>query len=130
MESLYELWFRLIYKQLLIARGFTACLRPDDRRLPNSKGTKVGDMAVVRILLKPGSDELGIQPLKDEGFSVRVRITNIVVKKFGELTGVDLRDCSPDCRSKEQARYHLGLIYDRVFSDDDIISIVHFVYVD
>lgn len=126
--KLYELWFRLVYWKLIEERQFTAALRPGNRCFPAPKGTTVGEPALVRIIRLPGSEIQDTQPVFESVRDLKVRITDIKVKNFGDLTGFDLRDCSPDCRSKEMARYHLGLIYNRVFNDDDVVSIISFEY--
>lgn len=126
--KLYELWFRIVYAPLIKERRMTACLRPGDRT-KSSKGTTEGSNALIKIISTPGSDCMGIEPNLEPG-ETKVRITKIVVKRFGDLTGVDLVDCSADCRSREMARYHLGLIYNKVFGDNDIVSIIYFEYLD
>jgi hypothetical protein len=54
----YELWFRLVYEDLILSKTMTAAVRPGDRREPNPKGTKVGEEVLIRILKKSGIPEL------------------------------------------------------------------------
>lgn len=126
---MYELWFRETYKTLIQNRQIRLALRPGDRRYPQPKGAKVGDLAMIKILKRPGIEEQNIQPIFDN-FETTVRIKEIVVKPIGELDNDELKACSPDCQTKEVAKYHLGLIYNREFTDDDIVSIVYFDYID
>jgi len=126
---MYELWFRETYKTLIQIRRVRLALRPGDRRYPQPKGVKEGDLAKIKILKRPGIEEQNIPPLFDD-FETIVRIRKIAVKKLGELNNEELKTCSPDCQTKEVAKYHLGLIYNREFNDDDLISVIHFDYID
>ena len=123
----YELWFRLAYKKLIINKEMTAAIRPDIRKCPAPKCTNENDKAKIKILLKPGDEAKGLMPLFDD-FETTVMIKEIIIKPLKDLTAKDLKNCSPDCQTPELARYHLALIYNQEFNDEDIISIIHFKY--
>lgn len=126
-SSIYELWFRYVYKTLIKDKAIHVALRPNDRRYPMPKGTRAGELAVIKIIKTPGDEESGIKPVFSE-FEQKIKITKIVVKKLGDLKQKELRTCSPDCRDKKMAKYHLGLIYNREFGNDDLVSLVYFDY--
>src|SRR4030042_5345390 len=123
--KIYELWVRLAYKNLIVAKKLTVCLRPGVRKCPAPKCTNENDQAIVRILKKPGDEATGLMPEFDD-LQARVQIIKIDSKPIGDLAAKDLENCSPDCRTVELAKYHLSLIYNKEFFNDDVISIVHF----
>jgi len=125
--DIYELWFRLAFKDLIKNKKITVAVRPGIRKCPAPKCTNENDKAVIRILLKPGDEARGLWPVFDD-FKTEVTIKKIIIKPLKDLQTADLADCSPDCQTPELARLHLALIYNQLFSDDDVISIVHFEY--
>jgi len=126
-ETIYELWFRLAYQDLIKKRKIKAALRPGIRKCPAPKCTNENDRAKIRILLKPGDEAKGLMPVFAD-FEIKIVIKKILVRKLKELQKEDLKDCSPDCQTVELARLHLALIYNQEFKDEDVISIVHFEY--
>ena len=128
MNATYELWFRVQCHSDLARENIHAAVRPGDRRLPLLKGAQIGEIARVRIIVEPGSEESGIEPVFN-GFETRVRITDLVVKKISELSGDDLRFCSQDARSAETVKSHLQKIYSRVFGDQDLVTVIHWEYI-
>lgn len=126
-EDYYELWFRLAYKQLIVNEKMTAAIRPGVRKCPAPKCTNEDDIAKIKILLKPGDEAKGLMPLFDD-FEATVKIKKIIIKELKDITAKDLKSCSPDCQTPELAKYHLSLIYNQEFENNDIISIVHFEY--
>jgi len=126
-EQFYELWFRLAYKDLIASREMTAAIRPGIRKCPALKCTNENDRATIKILLKPGDEAKGLLPVFDD-FVTEVVINKIIFKPLKDLQLDDLADCSPDCRTPELVKFHLALVYNQQFQDDDIISIVHFEY--
>ncbi len=127
IEKIYELWFRLAYKQLIVAKKMTAAIRPGRRKCPAPKCTNESETARIKILLKPGDEAKGLLPLFDK-FETLVKIDKIIMKSLKDLTVKDLKGCSPDCKTPELAKYHLALIYNQEFKDEDIISIIYFKY--
>lgn len=125
---MYELWFRSAYHDGLAAHEISAAVRPGDRRFPAAKGTSIGDQAKIRILLKPGSEELGLEPMFN-GFETQAVITDLVVKKLAELTSEDLAGCSGDSKTPDTVKQHLNQIYGRQFHDDDLVTVVHWEYI-
>jgi shikimate dehydrogenase len=124
---MYELWFRAVYQKDLARRKIHAAVRPGDRRFPLPKGMRIGEVARIRIIVKPGSEEHGIAPAFN-GFETRVRITDLVVKTIGELSRDDLRHCSEDARTGESVKKHLQEIYGRHFDDKEPVTVVHWEY--
>lgn len=127
MNTAYELWFRMPYEKELADESIHAAVRPGDRRLPAPKGTRVGEAVRVRIIVEPGSEELNIQPVFNR-FETHVRITDLVVKTIGELSGDDLRFCSQDARNAEAVKSHLQKIYHRDFGDEELVTVIHWEY--
>ena len=127
VEQYYELWFRLAYKDLIKNKSMTAAIRPGVRKCPAPKCTNENDRAIIKILLKPGDEAKGLIPLFDD-YQTEVIIKKIVIKTLKDLTSENLSNCSPDCQTPALVRYHLALIYNHEFQDEDIISIVHFEY--
>ncbi len=125
---MFELWFRKIYQPLLEDRSLTAALRPDNRIFPSSKGMKMGEVVKIKIIALPGDDERKIQATLLDSFEILVRIEELVVKRIKELNPKDFVGMSPDCQSKESAKFHLGLIYDRIFTDEDKVTVIKWSY--
>lgn len=129
-NKLYELWWRYPYRRLLQKQLVTLAIRPGDRRLPNPKGTREGDIINLRILLKPGDEEPNLCRLpKLDNFLTSAKISKITVKKWSEVADKDLLGASPDCLTKEGAWYNLGLIYNKEIADNDLVSLIRFEYI-
>ena len=90
-------------------------------------GANYKNTSIDSNLLKPGDEAKGLMPLFDD-FEATVKIKKIIIKELKEITTKDLKNCAPDCQTPELAKYHLALIYNQEFEDNDIISIVHFEY--
>ncbi len=127
-KKFFELWFRVVYKQLIKNKKLTAALRPGNRISPHPKGTKVGEKVTLRIVLKPGDDETRQSAILDNKFKKNAQITALTVKPLGQLTKKDFLGMSPDCQSLEDAKYHLGLIYNKIFSNKDLVTIIRWKY--
>jgi len=125
-QERFELWFRLVYKPLLEAQKMTAALRPGNRQYPHPKGTFAGQDARIVILKTPGDDN-GRKAILDS-IGRNIEITEVRTKKIGDLTAEDFTGMSPDCQSVEAAKYHLGLIYNILFSDENEVSIIRWRY--
>lgn len=129
MRRIYELWFRKVFQPFLEAKTMTAALRPGDREFPNVKGTKAGDIAKIKIILSPGDENRRIEAILDS-FEMPVRIESLAKKRIGDLTKEDFIGMSQDCQNTESAKLHLGLIYNRVFSDDDGITVIRWSFIE
>ncbi|HYE22584.1 MAG TPA: hypothetical protein VD998_03275 [Verrucomicrobiae bacterium] len=127
-DEIFELWFRAVYLPELIAQSFTAALRPGNRIKPDPKGTEEGAIVRVRILDRPGIEGFNILP-EFHGFECCVKITGLLVQRLGDFQPKDLARCSGDCRTIDAAKYHLGLIYNRVFTDDDEVTLIVWEYI-
>ncbi|QQG46318.1 MAG: hypothetical protein HYY55_00515 [Candidatus Niyogibacteria bacterium] len=123
----YELWFRAQYKERIKNRTLRVALRPGTRIYPEPKGAQEGEIATVRIIIRPGQEDKGIQPIFDD-FQQKVRIQKIIVKKIEKLTTRDLQFCLPDCQDKNSAKKQLEWIYQKPFQDDDVVSLIYFEY--
>ncbi|HSU73039.1 MAG TPA: shikimate kinase [Candidatus Binatia bacterium] len=121
----YELWFRQTYKPMIVEKSLTTAVRPGERVLPAPKGTYAGETARVRILSEPGTDNS--LPRFDE-YATSVLIDSIDVKKISDLLPSELLGSSPDARDSESVKYHLGLIYNRQFKNEDVVSVLKFSY--
>jgi hypothetical protein len=124
---MYEFWMRLAYRDLIVSRKITTLVRPGDRRAGKPKGVRVGEKARLRLILRPGSEKKGIPPVLAD-FEIPARVTAVTVKAIGKITKADLAGSSPDAGNKEAVKCHLGLIYNRSFSDDDEATIIRLEY--
>lgn len=124
---MYELWFRKAYCQELRSQMLRAAIRPGNRKHPNKKGAVVNQVARIRIIDTPGSEVENIQPTF-LNFESLARITELTVKKIGELEWSDLQYCSDDSKTIEQVKLHLQSIYHQLFTDEDQITVVHWEY--
>ncbi len=129
MHASYELWFRSGYEDALAKKSIQSAVRPGDRRSPMPKGAKIGELTRVRIIIKPGSEPHGTQPLFND-FESYVRITRLEVKAIRNLTGDDLRLCSEDSQDRAAVKEHLRNIYRRTFGDHEIVTIVYWEYIE
>jgi hypothetical protein len=127
MLTMYELWFRAAYEPDLAHRRFTSAVRPGSRLPGEHKGVSEGETVRVRIIAKPGDETSGLLPVF-RPFECLIRITGLRVKKLSEITQEDLRFCSEDARDPKTLKYHLGLIYNRVFQDDEPITLLSWEY--
>ena len=127
-DSTYELWFRLPYQNGFENKSIRSAVRPGDRRFPMPKGTRVGDIARIRIIEIPGSEEHNIKPIFNN-FKSCVKVSNLVVKRIGELSADDLKFASEDSRTPKEVRKHLEKIYGKKFGNRDIVTVIHWAYV-
>ncbi len=128
MHASYELWFRSQYEDVLAKKSIRSAVRPGDRRFPMPKGAKIGEVSRVRIIVRPGSEQYGTSPTFN-AFEAYVLITRLVVKTIENLISDDLRSCSSDARDGAAVKEHLRRIYQRGFSDHEIITVVHWEYI-
>lgn len=113
---MYEFWFRNEYKDLVMSHALTQFVRPDDRTYPNPKGTRVGERALVRILIEPGESPTF------EDYSCTAVVASLTVKKVRELDAADFLGASPDAASVEGVLHQLKSIYGKTFSPEDTIT--------
>ncbi|MBI4142083.1 shikimate kinase [Candidatus Woesearchaeota archaeon] len=121
----YELWFRKVYKPLIESKQLTTIIRPGVRIRPEPKGTFPGEIARVRILVEPGTQNS--LPRFDD-YATTVTIKEIKIKNLGEVTSQDLIGSSPETATPEAVKYHLGLIYNRILRENDKISLLYLQY--
>jgi hypothetical protein len=126
-KETYELWFRLAYKKLIETKQLKVALRPGVRKCPAPKCTNENDEAIIKIIITPGNEGKKILPVFDD-YQANVIVKKIIMKKIGDLTEQDLKECSTDCQNPELIKFNLALIYNKEFNDDDIISLVYFEY--
>ena len=125
-----EMAFRRRYEPLLFARTLTTVFRPGDRRWPNWRGYRQGEIVTARVIARPGSDALGIPP---EFTSTRIRIEIVDIKVFSPeaLTAGDFVGSSPDVQDPGSLLTHLLGIYGRPLSDfGDVVTRIQFAYRD
>ncbi len=126
--STYELWFRAPYQKDFENKSIFSAVRPGDRRFPMPKGTRVGEIARIRIIEIPGSEEYNTKPIFNN-FKSYVKIGNLIVKRIGELSAEDIRFASEDSRTPEDVKKHLEKIYGRNFNDQDTVTVIQWTYV-
>lgn len=124
---MYELWFRREYLELIQNKSLLTAVRPGDRRHPRPKSVSINQMARVRIIESPGSEADGIMPTFLD-FSCFVKITNLFVDRVCKLTTKGLIHCSPDSQTPNDILDHLEKIYQKKFSPEDVVTILHWKY--
>lgn len=124
---MYELWFRAPYEPDLRSRKFSSAIRPGNRTPGNDKGVEIGETVKVRVLEYPGLESLKLDPVFTS-FEINVRITKGRVLRIDQLTEDDLRNCSPDVRDPRMVKYHLGLIYNRIFENEEKVTLLSWEY--
>jgi shikimate dehydrogenase len=129
VNASYELWFRAVYRDDLTNKEISAAVRPGDRRFPRPKSVQIGEIATIRIILRPGSEEHNINPLFGD-LEIPVEIIDVVVKPIGELSDSDLALCSQDARSSGAVKIHLEKIYRHTFSDQELVTVIHWRYLE
>lgn len=129
MKEMYELWWRFPYKKDLQEKKVTLAIRPGDRRCPNPKGVCEGEKIRNRVLAQPGNEQENILPIFDS-YSNYAIIRKITVMPWSKLRDSDLAGASPDCRTKEAVWYNLGLTYNREMTNNDLVSLLQFEYVE
>ncbi|MEY4555893.1 MAG: hypothetical protein RL093_1012 [Pseudomonadota bacterium] len=123
-----EMAFRRRYEPLLFDRTLTTVFRPGDRRWPNWRGYRQGEIVTARVIARPGSDALGIPP---EFTSTRIPIEIVDIGVFAPeaLTGGDFAGSSPDVQDTGSLLVHLLGIYGRPLSDfGDVVTRIQFAY--
>ena len=127
-DTNYELWFRDEYFNLVRERKLTTAVRPGNRTHPNPKGVNKNETVVVKVIKKPGDEEMGINPEFHE-FNTLARIVDLEVKKIRNVTDNDLKNSSLDCLTKEEMKNHLKKIYLRDFKDDELVTLLKIEYI-
>ena len=123
-----ELSERKVFQELIESEKLKIVFRPGNRIFPNPKGYKVNEIVTIRIVTKPGDDELNRPPIFNN-FKKRVRIKNITVKDINELDDDDFISSYPTINNTDLLKYHLGLIYNLSPSDITEISKIELEYV-
>lgn len=123
---MYELWFRAAYEKDIQERRFTSAIRPGNRLPGNDKAVPLGEKVKIKILKQPGIE--GRTPAIFSDFECVVQIRRVDVFKIRELTSDLLKQCSQDARDPELVKYHLGLIYNREFTDDEDVTLISWDY--
>lgn len=113
-----ELLFNGCYREWLENETKTTTIREGRRDGSHPRGYEPGEIALVRCMFEEGVNELKFP----------VIITSVVVKKIGELNYHDLAGESPDCSSKDAVKCVLGMIYKRIFTDEDVVTVIKFEY--
>lgn len=119
-----ELWFRAPYKRLLQKGLVTTTLRAGDRRKPEPKGYKVGEIIRLKIILNPGESNPRFDP-----WQTTIKILELRVKKIGELGKAELLGSPPDAKTKEAVKYNLGVFYNKEFTNKDVVTVIKFKYI-
>ena len=123
MKIEYQFYVRQALKPYILNKNKLLFIRPDNRFLPNPKGAKPGILAEIKFIVSPGDDNRNIQPILESGSSILVRIERMEVKKNKAITLAEL-DLLPDSlKTMESLMLCLGLIYNRIFSPEDEVTL-------
>ncbi len=125
-----EMAFRRQYEGMLVAQTLTTVFRPGDRRWPNWRGYRLGEIVTGRVITQPGSDALGIAP-KFTPARIPIEIIGITVLAPDALTADDFAGSSPDVYDAATLLAHLVEIYGQPLSTfGDLVTRIQFTYVD
>lgn len=129
-EKRFDVAFRMPYMQLLQERSITKFIRPDKRIFPNHpKSYFIGQEVTAKVIEQPGSDILNIEPVFTYDFHIRLRITSVHAKALRELTSEDIQGLGPGCTCQQDVRIHLGIIYNKIYTFESIITLNEFEYI-
>lgn len=112
-----EMAFRRTYRALLENEDITTVFRPGQRDCGRWRGYCPGQIVTARVIEEPGLDRAMVPPKFISGVEKIIMIESLEVKKIRELVAKDFHGSSPDIRSIEQLRWHLGVIYNLDLSD-------------
>ncbi len=126
-----ELWFTA--KDEAGVQYLRECMGSGDL----TKTVRLGNRSAETLDQKGGFEEGQFITLKikrlGEGFDAfekRAVVRSSVAKKLGEVTDEDLDAVLLDGKTKEEIRLHLEQIYHREVTDDEIISLIDFQYLE
>ncbi len=126
-----EMFFRMVYLELLKNKKLRTVFRPGNRLYPNPKGYQIGEIVTARVIEVPGNDSSEVIPkfTKDR---FRIRISDIAIKPIEKLVEEDFDGSSPDVTNILQLKYHLGLIYNQPAGafDNQEVTRINFYYID
>lgn len=105
-----EIAFRKEYEELVLERALTTVFRPGNRKYPNWRGYKLGEVVTARIIEECGSDEMEVPPVFND-HKVKAQITDLQVMAIDELSQVDFAGSSPDVSCVKSLEEHLAYIY-------------------
>ena len=125
-----EMAFRRQYEAMLVAQTLTTVFRPGDRRWPNWRGYRLGEIVTGRVIIQPGSDALGIAPTFTPA-RIPIEIIGIKVLAPDALTAEDFAGSSSDVYDAASLLAHLVEIYGKPLSSfGDLVTRIEFTYVD
>jgi hypothetical protein len=107
-----EMAFRRKYQRLLLARKITTVFRPGDRRFPAWRGYAPGEVVTARVIVRVGSDALGVAPVFN-AVRIPIRLDEVDVLDAAALRPADFAGSSPDVRDRASLEAHLRGIYGR-----------------
>lgn len=126
-----EMAFRKVYRDLLEQNKVTVIFRPGKRACGDYRGYCPEQKVTIKVLDKVGADWAMLPPKFVRGFSKKVVIKNVEVKKLKEIKKSDFNGPTPEIRNRESLEYNLGIIYNispEEFTDDFLVTKTTFEY--
>ena len=115
-ESNGNLHFYPYYEDLLKERRKTSTLRLGDQTMKYRKG----DLVKLTYSWNP----------QEAVMLGHVRIVDVFSVPIRSLKNEDLEGESPDCKTTQAVPYVLSAIYRKVVTEDDIVTVIRWNYVD
>lgn len=122
----FEFWFRKEYEDLVIQKKLTQFVRPGVRKVPDPKGTQLGEKVLVRIVEVPSlvKEEAVLSPL-----IMDAEVIKLEPKKICEMIESDFVGATPDSSSQAGVISQLERIYGKAFSPEDIVTVFEVKYI-
>lgn len=126
-----EMAFRKIERSLLERGKISTVFRPGQRVCGTYRSYCPGQNAHAKILDRIGADWAMIAPSFIKGFSKKITIKTVEIKKIRALRPSDFKGAAPAILDKRSLIYYLGIIYnlsEDELAPDSLITKITFTY--
>lgn len=120
--------FRKIYWPLIRDEKMTKVFRPGVRPCGSEQGYCSGNKVKLCILEKVGVDWALVRPVLSNDMTKDVIIEKVEVREISSLKPEDFVGATPDVYDQESLRYNLGIIYNLLPEEIDLITITSIKY--
>ncbi len=123
MKTQYEFFVRQAFKEYVLKNDKLLFVRPGNRFAPNPKGTREGTVAKIKFIAIPGDEIRQIEPILEQNENIEVKIIKMSVKRINQITLEELSLLPDVLNNLEALKCCLGLIYNRIFLNDDEVTL-------